>query len=77
MDEVTVKWEVLYFAPDGDHRQPRGTEEAARRFAAREDIVRWNPIIEKITTTVRREFVYNAAAHQPTDSSLGHPEGEQ
>lgn len=60
MDEVTERFVVVYFAPDGDHRQPRPDYESARRFAQREDVLRWNPIIEKVTTTVRREFVWNS-----------------
>lgn len=61
VDEVTEKWVVIYFDPEGDHRQPRDSEYSARRFCAREEIARWNPLIEKITTTVRREFVWNSA----------------
>lgn len=71
VDEVTEKYVVVYFAPDGDHRQPRPTEASARRFAERDDVRRWNPIIEKITTTVRREYIWNSA-DEPSGSEVDH-----
>lgn len=60
MKEVSTKWVVTYFAPDGDHRQPRESEASARRFANREDVRIWNPIIEEITTTVEVRVIFNA-----------------
>lgn len=50
------------FAPDGDHRKTRHSEQAARELAADDDVAGWNPIIERVVTTVTSEVIFNAAA---------------
>lgn len=70
MDEVTEQFVVVYFAADGDHRKPRPDFQSALRFANRDGIREWNPIIEKVTTTVRREFVWNSMDSEPTGPSF-------
>ncbi len=51
MSEIIESWVVAWFPPYGDKEKTFKSEEAARRFAAREDtyehegITQWNPIL--------------------------------
>lgn len=51
---VTDRWVVVWFPPDAPERERSfDTEDAARRFAAKDDIAAWAPLLDhRITTTM-------------------------
>ena len=56
-DTITERWTIIWFAPDGDHRKKFTDETKARKFAASEDVVDWNPLMEHEIATVKTEVI--------------------
>lgn len=74
---VVEEWVVLWFPPEGD-RDKRFTDEAkARRFARREDVAEWNPLLDHrvTTTTVKSEFVPLDLTDASRQTKLSDPAG--
>lgn len=59
--DVTDKWVVIWFPPEGDSQRTFRSEAKAREFAARSDTdanpADWNPILERRRTIVETEQV--------------------
>lgn len=54
MKTSTEQYVIVWFPPDGDQERKFKHAPAARAFAEREDIVRWNPLMEHRVETIER-----------------------
>lgn len=59
MTETIEEWVIVWFPPEADRSRKFRREQAARDFAATEEVAQWHPLMEhrRTTTSVESELV--------------------